>query len=72
MLSSRIKKNKLLKNIITCLFLEEIQIYIYLCALSELKKNVKQGSITVSWMKIMICLLPIEPQIYIHIVSEFC
>ena len=52
MLSSRIK-NKLLKNI-TCLFLEEILIFIDLCALSEFFFiYVKQGSITVSWMEIM-------------------
>ena len=52
MLSSRIK-NKKLKNI-TCLFLEENQIFIYFCALSEFVFiYVKQGSITVSWMKIM-------------------
>ena len=68
------KKKKLLKNIITCLFFEKIQIFIYLCALSEFKINICKAG---KYYCIMdenndLCLLPIEPQIYIQIVREFC
>ena len=49
-------------------------VFIYLCALSEFfKKICKAGK----YYCIMdenndLCLLPIEPQIYIQIVREFC
>ena len=74
MLSSRLKKTSSLKNTITCLFLEEIQIFIYLCALSEYLKKICK---TRKYQFIMdenndLSLFFTAPQIYFQIVREFC